>query len=71
MSLLGQTIKEFRTVKKLSQEDIGKVFGVSRQAINQWEKGQTQPRIKRIGKLAELFGCNIQDLFSNNLENNI
>lgn len=64
MTFLGQKIKELRTEKKLTQEAVGRILGVSRQAINQWEKEQTTPRIKRIYQLAKVLNCQLKDLLN-------
>ena len=53
---VGDYIKELRTAKGISQEELGKVVGVKRAAVQKWEHGTVQ-NLKRttIKKLAEYF----------------
>ena len=54
---IGNYIKELRTERGMSQEELGKIVGVQRAAVQKWENGSTQ-NLKRetIKKLAEFFG---------------
>jgi repressor LexA len=56
---LGQYIKKLRTERGISQEELGKVIGVQRAAVQKIECGVTQ-NLKRttIQKLAEYFNVN-------------
>ncbi len=56
---IGEYIKMLRTSKGLSQEDLGKIVGVQRAAVQKWEAGKTQ-NLKRdtIKKLADFFEVN-------------
>lgn len=60
---MGTYIKELRTQKKMSQEELGKVVGVNRAAVNKWESGQVE-NIKRsvIIKLANFFNVSPVEL---------
>lgn len=53
---VGLYIKQLRTQKGLSQEELGKIVGVQRAAVQKWESGATQ-NLKRttIQKLASYF----------------
>ena len=53
---IGKYIKTLRTQKGISQEELGKVVGVQRAAVQKWESGATQ-NLKRttIQKLADYF----------------
>ena len=54
---MGEYIKQLRLQKGLSQEELGKLCGVNRAAVNKWELG-TVENIKRstIKRLSEIFG---------------
>lgn len=54
---MGEYIKQLRTKHDLSQEELGKLCGVNRAAVNKWEKGSVE-NIKRstIKRLSEIFG---------------
>ena len=47
-------IKELRLEKKLSQQDMGDICGVSKTAVSKWEKGQTEPSGPSLIRLKEL-----------------
>lgn len=56
-------IKELREKQSLSQIDLGKIVGVSRQAIIAVEKGKSDPSIWLAYNLARHFGLTIEELF--------
>ena len=60
---IGERIKELRLEKGMSQEELGKLVGVQRAAINKYEKGLVV-NLKRevIAKLATALGTTPTDL---------
>lgn len=52
-------IKEIRQEKNLSQTDIAKALGVTRQAISLYEKGDREPKLETWRKLADFFGVSV------------
>lgn len=56
MENMGDRLKRLRTEHHLTQEDVGKILGVQKAAINKYEKGNVE-NIKRssIIKLARLY----------------
>ena len=53
---IGNYIKNLRAAKGLSQEELGRVVGVQRAAVQKWESGTTQNlKMETIKKLAEFF----------------
>jgi DNA-binding response OmpR family regulator len=51
----GIRLKRLRKIHDISQEDLGKILGVGRTAIANWETNQTEPTGENIKKLADLF----------------
>ena len=43
---LGERIQKYRTMKGLSQEELGKLLHISRQTISKWESNQSSPDIQ-------------------------
>ena len=41
MSIIGQQIKKYRIENGFTQEQVGKIIGVTRQAGSKWERGST------------------------------
>jgi len=57
-------LRDLRTARGLSMDAVGKELGVSRQAVFQWETGDTWPATPLLPKLAQVLGCSIDDLFA-------
>ena len=59
---LGETIKNVRQEKKLSQEFVAEALGVSRQAVSKWENGISDPSTSNLIALSKLFDIPVEDL---------
>lgn len=57
-------IKVLRAEKNLSQDELAKAIKVSRQTINAIENGKFNPSVKLALKMAELFGVNVENIFT-------
>lgn len=51
-----ENIVKLRKLSGLSQEDFGKVAGLTRSAVSQWEGGYSEPRMGSIQRLSDHFG---------------
>ena len=56
-------VKELRKNQNLTQEDLAKLIGISRQAINAIEKEKFDPSLPTAFKMAKLFETSIEKLF--------
>lgn len=56
-------IRDRRTAAGLTQEELSERLGVSRQTVISLESGRYNPSLVLAHKLAQLFGCGIDDLF--------
>ena len=56
-------LKVYRAMEDLTQGELAERVGVSRQAINSIETGKYDPSLELAFKLAEEFGCQIEDIF--------
>jgi len=63
MTLLKNHIRELREAMGLTQAELAKRTGVSRQAINAIETGKYDPSIWLAYALAKTFGKSIEDVF--------
>ena len=52
---IGETIKELRLERNLSQAALAKAIGVSQKAIDYWERGMNEPKASYILALADFF----------------
>lgn len=63
--MIGDKIKYLRTEKRLSQEKLGKLLGVSQQAVGKWEKNDAEPDSSALKKLSEIFDVSIDYILDN------
>lgn len=56
-------IREFREKIGITQEQLGKEVGASRQAINAIETEKYEPSIWLAYDIAKVFGCSIEEVF--------
>ena len=56
---LGQRIVRAREHANAKQRDVAQFFGISSQAISQWESGRTRPDSQRLANLARLLGVRL------------
>lgn len=55
-------IKKRRKRLGLTQREMSEKLGVKQNTLSQYEKGKREPGINMLRKLADLFGCTIDDL---------
>ncbi len=60
---MRNTLAQRRSARSLSQDDLARLAGVSRQTINTIERGRYEPRLQLAFRLAAIFECRIEDLF--------
>ena len=53
--MIADKIKNARTIKKLTQEQVAEDLNVSRQTISNWENGKSLPNIVSIIRMSELY----------------
>ena len=61
--LVSEKIKAYRREYRLTQEEFGRLLGVSPQAISKWERVECYPDITFLPALADLLSCSINDFF--------
>lgn len=55
-------IKVYRVMNRMTQQDLAERIGSHAATVSRWETGQTPPPIRMLSKMANLFGCTIEDL---------
>ena len=60
--MLQKNLPELRRKKGLSQESFAELFGVTRQSVQKWESGDTQPTIDRLLEIADYFRISVDAL---------
>ncbi|MEN8883353.1 MAG: helix-turn-helix transcriptional regulator [Flavobacteriaceae bacterium] len=61
---MKNTLKVQRAIKDLTQDDLAKEMGVSRQTINSIEKGRYVPSTVLALKLSAIFGISVNEFFT-------
>ncbi len=61
---MDNRLKVLRAERDWTQQDLADTLGVSRQTINAIEKGKYDPSLPVAFKLASVFECLIEDIFS-------
>ncbi|ASJ03126.1 transcriptional regulator [Thermococcus profundus] len=56
-------LRELREERGLTQEELAKALGVTRQTIIAIEKGKYDPSLRLAFKIARFFGVKIEDVF--------
>jgi putative transcriptional regulator len=56
-------LKVYRAMHNLTQEDIAKAVGVTRQTVIAMEKGKYNPSLELAFKIARYFKVNIENIF--------
>lgn len=55
-----------RKAAGLTQIQAAQLLGVTDATISQWENGETKPKTSRLAKVAEVYGCTIDELLKEN-----
>lgn len=59
---VGNKIKEYRELNKMTQKDIAEILGVEPATISKYEAGTIEPSIESLKRLAETFNVTIDEL---------
>ena len=66
---LANNIRFLRKQREMSQEQLAEILGYkSYTTIQKWESGISEPPLKQLRKMADLFGVDINDMASVNME---
>lgn len=68
---VGNKIKEFRTRRGMTQEELAELMGTTKQSIGRYENGSRRANQDNIFDLAEIFNRSIDDFFPNISENKL
>lgn len=53
--MLSQQIHALRSARRMSQVELARLLGVSKQSVSNWENDNIQPSIEMLVKLSEVF----------------
>lgn len=66
--MLGQKIREARIDCCFSQREVAAMVGISQQALQQIEKGQTMPTVETLCKIARVVHRSLDELLKEELQ---
>jgi len=69
-STFGETIKQLRIKKDLSQKDLASMLGICNTTLSQYEKNKRAPKFETLLKLADILGVSTDYLLNANTEQN-
>ena len=61
-NLFGRKLKEIRLARDMSQEDMAKLLGTTKQVISHYETGQRSPKITTALEYAAVLNVGIEEL---------
>ena len=59
---IGNKIKKYRELNKMTQKDIAEILGVEPATISKYEAGTIEPSIESLKRLAETFNITVDEL---------
>lgn len=68
---VGNKIKELRDKRGMTQEELGEVLGISKQALGRYESGQRRPNQDAMFQLADFFNVSLDSFFPERKSRNI
>lgn len=63
MKRVGTVIKELRTKRMITQEQLAYALDISYQAVSKWERLENDPEIYKLPEIANFFNVSIDYLF--------
>ena len=51
-----------------TQKEVAAILGVKGSAVSKWERGLSKPRADKLPILAKLYGCSIEELLADQME---
>lgn len=58
----GDNLRSMRIDRGYTLEKLGDMIGVSPQAVYRWEAKKTEPNMRTIARICEIFGCTADEL---------
>lgn len=67
-TVFAKNLHYYMERKGISQKELSEIIGVSAPTLNEWIKAKKYPRIDKVEKLANYFGCLKSDLIEEKKE---
>ena len=66
---IGTFLKELRTEKELTQEQLAEALNVSRRTVSRWETGSNMPDLDLLVEMADLYQVDLRELLNGERKN--
>lgn len=66
--ILGYRLRELRKENKMSQEELGKILGVTKVSISGYENGNRVPSLDVLNQILDIFGVSADYLMGRELD---
>lgn len=68
---LYENLSALRNSHHYTQEQLADKLGVTRQTISKWEMGVSEPSLDLLDKIADLYGCTVDELMGRKIKNDV
>ena len=65
---LNENIRNFRVARGINQIELGKILGVTKQCVSNWENDNVLPSVEMLVKLADYFNVSTDTLLGRERE---
>ena len=65
---VGRRIQQLRADRGMTQEDLGKLFHVTRQTVSNWENGKSLPDLQTLVRMSDQFHISLDILLKSDRE---
>lgn len=62
--MIGYSIRKIRETRKITQERMARILGVSRQAVCMWEANRREPKLNMLHKIARALDVSMDEIVS-------
>ena len=59
MNVFGENLRRIRKAKGISQDELARVLGTSKQVISRYENGQRSPKLSTVEEYADRLGVSV------------
>lgn len=66
--MVAQNLKVLREANRFTQEDVANYLGITRSAYSNYESGIRDISLELLEKIADLFGCELDAFFENDVK---
>lgn len=63
---LGHHLKRERESKRMSQQEVAELLGISQKTLSNIESGKSKPSVMQLAELGKIYGVDIIPLLSEN-----